>query len=588
MGGFVLLYSRDGAPIPDHWSERSLLALTAPYGERQFERFSWGALAWASTTELALDPQPPQLFHNIEAKKTTFLDGRCRLRRPTPSIMEDANTRLSAKSMEQALNPSQNVTTANFLGSFCALQIDGRRGQVKLLRDYLGDQTLFYFLDEHYFLAASEMGPLLAIPEIDRSLDSQRLSAFFAAAPPPAGHTFFSVIRELPAGSILTVGREQVQWRPRPPLSAVETAHLSHQTIVARFAATLKDAVADSLDRAQPNGLALSGGLDSGSIAAIAVRQLGLCDLRAFSYIFDHFQSCDERPYLRCITGELDLSARQIPCDDAYPLANWDAWPHNPETPEDNPYRQLKERVYTAAREAACPVLLTGAYGDTLYVGGNYWLIEDLRQGAWSHLWRESRWHIRRFGWRTFLQSAACKRLLGRGRHRITKPIWLTESAWSQLVDSPPEPRPGRADQANVILGTYGAHGCAAERFHANRHGLVLRHPYRYVPLIELALGLPANLLYARGTFKVVLREALAGVLPERIRHRTEETPLTPLLQKGFQARARIQALLHDAPKTWQDYVDPAWAMGLLERPFQHQREALAFWNLICFLRWHA
>ena len=51
--------------------------------------------------------------------------------------------------------------------------------------------------------------------------------------------------------------------------------------------------------------------------------------------------------------------------------------------------------------------------------------------------------------------------------------------------------------------------------------GVERRHPFLHRPLVELALGLPPELLMRGGVAKRVVREAMRGILPEEVRTRT-------------------------------------------------------------------
>ena len=60
-------------------------------------------------------------------------------------------------------------------------------------------------------------------------------------------------------------------------------------------------AVADALDRPEPIGAVLSGGIDSSTIVCVA-RSLGY-DLPTFTGYYDEGSAYDERPYARLVAG---------------------------------------------------------------------------------------------------------------------------------------------------------------------------------------------------------------------------------------------------------------------------------------------
>jgi asparagine synthase (glutamine-hydrolysing) len=88
-----------------------------------------------------------------------------------------------------------------------------------------------------------------------------------------------------------------------------------------------------------------------------------------------------------------------------------------------------------------------------------------------------------------------------------------------------------------------------------------MRYPYRDRRLVEFMLAVPGHQLYNRGRYKHVLRQAMAGVLPEEIRLRVHPTSLLPLCVRGLLERegSTVRGLVEAPDVIWPHYVRRDW-----------------------------
>jgi asparagine synthase (glutamine-hydrolysing) len=449
------------------------------------------------------------------------------------------------------------------LGPFAIVIVNRRAHSLVCARDPLGDRTLFYGGDRVLRIVASEEHAVLAHPGLSSELDEAGMASLYAVRPRPFGRSYFREVSELPPGHLLQIDSDGAQlhryWQWRP--DRIELP--SDADYADRFRELLSEAVRCRLRTAGTPGVLMSGGLDSTSVACMAASQLGPGRrLATVSWVFDELSSCDERSYMDAVSERWNTVSLRVPGDDAWPLRDPESWPHNPNRPSDNPYRILKERAYTAARERGIQVLLTGGWGDHLYSGASDWLGEQLGSGRLWPAARELAWlavrgralrdpGVRRLG----------ARLLRRNRGAVQAPGWVTDRA-AQLLDTdaelpqiPEEWR--RPEHAAVVCSGLAADSVVGEIFHASRHGLELRHPYRDRRLVEFALAIPADQLWRRGRLKHVLREAMEGLLPDEVRLRTRPTSLARLYQRGLLERERgcLDALTDDSVGPWRGLV---------------------------------
>ncbi len=324
-----------------------------------------------------------------------------------------------------------------------------------------------------------------------------------------------------------------------------------------QFRALLEESVRCRMRSSSPVGVLMSGGLDSTSVACIAARSNPGAPLTTISYVFNELTDCDERKYIDAVKDEYSLKSIQIPCDDLWPYGNWKDMPHNPNQPEGNPYRLIKERAYERARQEGVRVLLTGGFGDHLYSAGMDWLADLLADGKFRLAAHELALYIRYAGWRWTLSAGFISRVVRRIldslpgenllRRRNQPSIWLTSYSKKQLSASSAS---GQfvGDRSGNITNLFASRSSSGEIYNSNRHGLELRHPYRDRRLVEFVLSLPAYQLYFHGRYKHVLRNAMQGILPEIIRTRRHPTSLIPLYLRGVERESKwLQVFLESA-----------------------------------------
>jgi len=180
---------------------------------------------------------------------------------------------------------------------------DRDRGEVFFSRDRFGKKPLFYFAGRHAFVFASELTALREHPDVPATLDDVALRKYFAYGYVPAPRTLLAGVAKLPAGCSLTLrlatlehGVERYwQYHPEPAASGSRD---EESRWIEEFRALLEAAVARRLVADVPVGCFLSGGIDSSTVTALAVRHAGRDRIKAFSIGFEE-ASFDETPHAR-------------------------------------------------------------------------------------------------------------------------------------------------------------------------------------------------------------------------------------------------------------------------------------------------
>jgi len=185
-------------------------------------------------------------------------------------------------------------------GMFAVAIWDAKARQLTLARDRVGKKPLFYSLREGCLTFASELGALMADPEIPRELDHRAIDAYLALRYVPAPFSAFAAVRKLPPASTLTYrdGRARIEryWQlDYTPKRAVASEAEVHEEVRDHIrAAVRRRMVADV-----PLGAFLSGGVDSSAVVA-AMAEASPHPVRTFSIGFSS-DELNELPQARIV-----------------------------------------------------------------------------------------------------------------------------------------------------------------------------------------------------------------------------------------------------------------------------------------------
>ena len=183
-------------------------------------------------------------------------------------------------------------------GMFAFALWDTRRRRLFIARDRFGEKPLYWGVFDNTLLFASEPKVLLAHPAVKPSLNLQALRQYLSFDYVPAPLSIYEGIHKLPAAHTLTLADGRITVEPYWRLSYKTVSPVPSEREAARqLRELLADAVRMRLVSDVPLGVLLSGGVDSSTIAALAV-QASSEPVKTFSISFAE-SSFDESAYAR-------------------------------------------------------------------------------------------------------------------------------------------------------------------------------------------------------------------------------------------------------------------------------------------------
>ncbi len=425
-----------------------------------------------------------------------------------------------------------------------------------LARDHLGNTGLYYYFKPPLVVFASCPPAVLASPPVPRILDEQYFAQKLLFLFPEESwqQTYWKDVRFLPAAHYLTACHTDVQvdhyWR----IEDVPSVRLGSDGLyLERFLELYRQAVNVRLNSIRPVGSTLSAGLDSSSVTALAAQAMAKTNqtLTAFTAV-PRFSS--EEIFPDRLTDEWPL-AHQVA--DLFANITHVAISSEEITPLDAIFQILKITcqpqhaasnmtwilsILEDARRRNLGVLLTGQMGNgtVSWSGGRDYIF---------HLFSKRKWlkGLKALKERKTRNGFSCLKVV---KNQILRPILLPvrfeyqvlkdRSGKEDLSYSFPNrefimqvnpdamsakrlssrPLPPISERKLIVI----RNGTNVGRFWpllASFYGLDVRDPTSDIRLIEFCLGIPDEQCTASGGQRMLIRRAMAGILPDTVRWNT-------------------------------------------------------------------
>ena len=262
-----------------------------------------------------------------------------------------------------------------FRGMFAFALWNGATGRLLLARDRIGEKPLYYWRDGERFVFASEIKALLELIPVRPALSPDNLNAYLHYQFVIEPETLLEGVHRLPAGHVLDLSADRWDAAPQPYWNLSSLPPIEGEP-AAGLRDALESAVELTLRSDAPVGLALSGGMDSGIVAALASRKRK--DLTAFTIGYPGQHQFDERSDARQLAEWLNIPwhSAELPTDEF--AAFFPSLVGSVDEPIADVAAYGHYAVSKLAAEHGIKVLLTGIGGDELFFGYG-WVREALR-----------------------------------------------------------------------------------------------------------------------------------------------------------------------------------------------------------------
>lgn len=466
---------------------------------------------------------------------------------------------------------------------------DEADGTLVLSRDRIGEKPLYLYEDSTGLYFGSEVKFITAL--LGRRLDvnydhvyRHLVNGYKSLY--KAGHTFFTGLRELPPGTYLRVGEAPRRyWSP----SFEQDASMAYGDAVEAVRERLVESVSLRLRSDVPLAFLMAGGIDTNSLVGIATRVLGH-DVHAFTLV-NTDERYGEQELVEHAVAELGIRHTNVPVTSGDFLENLFELVRQHDAPVYTISYYVQWLLMKEIARQGYKVSISGTGGDELFSGyydhHNLYLRAVHGTDRYASALAEWEEHVRPLVRNPHLQRAT---------------LYVDEPGFREHVFF-------RADEFAGYLARDWSEAFAEgsytddllrnrmlnELFHetvppilheddlnAMYYSIENRSPFFDSKLMELAWRIPTPLLVRSGYAKAVLRDAMRGLVSDRI--------LDSHRKVGFNAPVLDFIDVHD-PETrvWllddgpiYDHVRRDKVAALIEKPDLPNSESKLLFNLVC------
>ncbi|MFC4872906.1 asparagine synthase (glutamine-hydrolyzing) [Negadavirga shengliensis] len=465
----------------------------------------------------------------------------------------------------------------HFNGMWAFVIYDREKKSLFASRDRFGIKPFYYVINENFFAFCSEIPPLNGLLEHAPRPNYQSIFDYLAFnRTDQTEETFFSDIKKLQHGCKLQVKDEKMtisRWYDLKERVAAAEGFKHPQ----EFKLLFQSSIALRLRSDVPVGVCLSGGLDSSSIVAILLDNFDKKDLQTFSAVYGKGEFGDEKEFIDEFHPVLRHMHYTSPNGETllHDLKEF-VKAHGEPIPSTSPYAQYK--VMELAKNNVV-VTLDGQGADEALAGYHYFFgffFKDLwRQAKIGNLANEIYHYLKRhkslYGIKSFLFFLLPEKL--RTRMRVDEKGYMYKdfvekySSTNNIAGN----LYGSNSLKNALLDHFEnklEHLLKWEDLNSMHYSLEARVPFLDYRLVEKTLASANDWAIREGITKFILREAMAGILPEKIRMRNDKMGFGTPQDEWFREpkwQQLVKEILTSASFRNRNIIDPQIAINKYE-----------------------
>lgn len=505
-----------------------------------------------------------EIYNYIELKQELKRDYNFRTNTDTEVILA-AYTKWGKKCLEKL----------NGMWAFAILNIEN--DDVFFARDRFGIKPFYYYSDSQSFYFASDIPPLYELLKNRLAPnDSIIYDYLLTNRTNHNDNTFFKGIKRLKQSNYLLLKGNKIEISKYYSIDSTKEKGFLDP---AEFRELFRDSVKLQLRSDVPVGTMLSGGLDSSAITSVALKDFNLKDIHTFSAVYGNGEKGDESKYIDEYSSGINNLHRIFPTDETLYEDLDDYFAIQPEPiPGTSPYAEYK--VMKIAKNY-CTVVLNGQGPDEIMGGYHYFFsayyYELIRTFHLIKFFSES------FGYYSKHKSfLPLKFLLFYATPRFIKYKSLEKyrnNISGEFINKIKNEKSEyvldtfyKFDSLKTFILNHFENKFEHMLLWADKNGMAFsletRFPFLDHRLIEKLFKTDTSLLMKNGVTKIILRESMKDIVPEKIIKRMDKVGFqTP--EDNWIRRGKLKELIYSVLSSKE----------LLERGIINQKNIVKLFN---------
>lgn len=439
----------------------------------------------------------------------------------------------------------------HFNGMWAFAIYDKEKNIIFCSRDHFGIKPFYYTNIGSYFLFGSEIKQFTAVEDWESKANKKRVMDFLAfGILDHTNETFFEGVYQLPSGNNLVYDLNSMEFKIekyydiKSSIKAKEKHpnNLTEEELVIKFEELFVNSIDLRLKSDVKLGSCLSGGLDSSSIVCV-VRNL-LKDKFANSKQ-ETVSACfsiskyDEQVYIDKVLEKTKNTAYKVfpEFDELFEDLDKICWHQDEPFASTSIFSQWC--VFKKAKSEEIKVMLDGQGADEQLAGYHgfygFYLSELIRRFCFVEFYKEINAIGETHGYtKKKLLFETTKLLIPDWLKKIVKVknhwkvhdwMKITDVYYKEYLHNLYKGKIKTLQDYSIDLIQYNSVPMLLhyEDRNSMAHSVESRVPFLDYRLVEFTLELPAKYKINKGSTKYILREAMKGILPEKIRNRNDK-----------------------------------------------------------------
>jgi asparagine synthase (glutamine-hydrolysing) len=424
-------------------------------------------------------------------------------------------------------------------------------------RDQIGVKPLFYYFKDGRFVFSTELRSIIRLPFVETEMDQQYFrNRTIAICDDPANSGWTNITRLEPANTLLLKDGTIKTLQYWKPVYKRNRSFRTEEESAIAVRELLQKIIADHSRVIGNAGASLSAGLDSGTIACVAAKQLDKANklLVTASSIYEPGYSNpsdpDEMEYIREVLGQEKNILPTYVHHTQHSFVDKLPEKFSRNYALVNAFFYVDEALYKQFQSHAVRRVFSGYLGDLTVTNSTINPFPILMSsGRFSALWQLAKLYRQQ-------DNQPLKAFLKHAVLREFTPGWF-QSAWDKFKKREYVPRkindlplrleePEKTKLQRKVDGTFWfpsrntsdivhhiwpddiylfdeEEDCAASHYQ-----LEVTYPLCDRRLVELLMQIPVEHFYAGGVKRGLIRKAMAGILPEKVRVRKTKGSYSP------------------------------------------------------------
>ena len=408
----------------------------------------------------------------------------------------------------------------DFLGnSFSFFIYDFKVKNFFIFRDHIGFNNIYFTKSKNSIFLTSTLGGLKRFTKNNFIVDKKNLKNFLHMMPIKSNETFYSGIKKVPPSNYLELSNGFLSVRPYKKFNDIKIA-MRKEDQVNGLKDLLKKAIIrdeDILD--EKIGFLFSGGLDSSTIISF-YKKYKKKNQKLFAYTatFDHINEevkrfIDERDYQQEITRNKDIEDRSFKAQNLSTLSNLDKYIELIGQPFFFPNLYIPAESFRLASKDGVEKVFNGNDGDSVISHGFEYFLEMFLKLRWISLYKS----IKKVA---YINN---KSIIFVFKRAVLDQIFF----YNKIFFS------AKKKHKAILSTPIHSNAIEIQSLVANHYGIEEVYPFYNMNLVNYCVNVLPD-LKINGFPRYILRQAIKGIVPEKIRNRTDKANLGHGLVQSF------------------------------------------------------